>query len=59
MNAQFGHLCAIGEITIAKPHKEEVADNDRLELARVLLRFDKRHWGELRNLIDALNDCVK
>jgi hypothetical protein len=24
-----------------------------------LLRFDKRHWGELRNLIDALNDCVK
>jgi uncharacterized protein (TIGR00730 family) len=59
LNAQFGHLCSSGSITAAKPHKEEVADNDRLDLARVLLRFDKRHWGELRNLIDALNDCVK
>jgi uncharacterized protein (TIGR00730 family) len=59
LNTQFSHLCSSGTITLSNPHKEEVADNDRLELARVLLRFDKRHWGELRNLIDALNDCVK
>ena len=33
----------------------ERSDDDQLELARLVFRFDKIHYGRLRQLIDALN----
>jgi hypothetical protein len=33
-----------------------VADDDKLDLARVRLNFNKRYHGQLRALIDALNE---
>ena len=38
------------------PLPDEVADDDRLDLPRIMLVFDKRRHGMLRTLIDALND---
>ena len=32
-----------------------VADNDRLELARIAFKFNRRDYGRLRQLIDVLN----
>jgi uncharacterized protein (TIGR00730 family) len=52
---QFGPLSTNGQISVASPHREEVEDDDHLDLKRVMLRFDKRQWGELRLLINALN----
>ena len=40
------------------PFPEEVADDDCLELPRIMLDFDKRRTAVLRALIDALNDLA-
>jgi hypothetical protein len=46
---------AHGRLRLSKPLPPERADGDHLELARLVLRFDKLHYGRLRQLIDALN----
>jgi hypothetical protein len=56
LNERFAHLCASGRIERTDPLPDEVADNDKLDLARIRLNFNKRYYGELRALIDALND---
>jgi hypothetical protein len=58
LNERFGHLCASGSIERTTPLPDEVADNDKLDLPRVRLNFAKRYYGQLRNLIDALNALV-
>jgi hypothetical protein len=35
--------------------RDEIADDDKVELPRVKLTFAKRYYGQLRTLIDALN----
>lgn len=56
LNKRFGAICSEGSIGVAKPHREELADNDKLDLVRLRLKFDKHQWGELHQLIEALND---
>jgi hypothetical protein len=56
LNERFAHLRASGRIERTAPLPDEVADNDKLELARIRLNFAKRYYGDLRSLIDALND---
>jgi len=58
LNERFGHLCASGSIERTTPLPDEVADNDKLDLPRIKLNFAKRYYGQLRNLIDALNALV-
>ena len=58
LNERFGHLCATGDIARSTPMKAEIDDGDRLELARLRLTFAMRHYGELRQLVDALNDLL-
>jgi hypothetical protein len=53
---RFTHLAGDGRIVPTRPLAEEVADDDRLELPRIKLTFDKRRHGMLRTLIDELND---
>jgi uncharacterized protein (TIGR00730 family) len=55
LNERFGHLCASGRIERTEPLRDEIADDDKVELPRVKLTFAKRYYGQLRTLIDALN----
>jgi hypothetical protein len=44
-----------GTIRPTKAFAPERSGDDHLELARLALRFDRVHYGRLRQLIDALN----
>ena len=55
LNAEFGDICVEGGIEVTDPLPAEVSGDDRLDLARVKLRFDKHHHARLRQLINALN----
>jgi uncharacterized protein (TIGR00730 family) len=55
LNRRFADIVASGSIRPTKPLAPERAGRDHLELARLALRFDRIHYGRLRQLIDALN----
>jgi uncharacterized protein (TIGR00730 family) len=55
LNGAFGDIVADGRMRLSKPLSPERADRDHLDLARLVFRFDKLHYGRLRQLIDALN----
>ena len=57
-NEQFADILVSGRIEVIPPTDAEVADEDSLEAKRVELHFDRRSFGRLRILIDALNDLV-
>jgi hypothetical protein len=58
LNDRFGHLCAEGAIERAAPVSIEVRDGDAPGMARISFRFARNGFGDLRNLIDAVNDWV-
>jgi len=55
LSVRFADIAPSG-LRSGAPLPVEVAEGDVPELGRVLLRFDRRHYGRLRQLIDALND---
>jgi len=55
LNEDFGDIIVEGKIQIVKPTPEEIADNDRLELARIAFTFNRRDYGRLRQMIDVIN----
>jgi uncharacterized protein (TIGR00730 family) len=55
LSADFGDVCEEGGIDATVPLPAEVADGDALEFPRVVLQFNRRDHGRLRQLIDALN----
>ncbi len=57
LNAEFKDIVLAGPIRLASPFPPERSDNDQLDLKRVVLRFDRVHYGRLRQLIEALNRC--
>jgi len=57
LNQAFASIVTTGAIEVTEPLREEASDHDRLELPRLRLRFDKRHWSDLHRLIVALNDA--
>lgn len=58
LNRRFSDIVLSGSIRPATPFPPERSGNDHLELPRLAFRFDKFHFGRLRVLIDALNDCT-
>ncbi len=57
LNEDFGDILeAGGELRVVAPFADEVEDGDALDRARVAFRFDRRQYGRLRQLIDALNN---
>lgn len=58
LNTRFGDLATGGVIRRTNPLPPERSDHDHLELERIALRFDRVHFGRLRQLIDALNQCT-
>jgi len=55
LNERFADIVVSGSIRHTKPLGPERSSRDHLELSRVALRFDRIHYGRLRQLIDALN----
>jgi uncharacterized protein (TIGR00730 family) len=55
LSDRFADICVEGGVEASDPLPPEVHDDDHLELARVVLQFDRMHHGRLRQLIDALN----
>jgi uncharacterized protein (TIGR00730 family) len=55
LNREFKDIVASGMIRLASPFPPERSDNDQLGLQRIALRFNRVHYGRLRQLIDALN----
>jgi len=56
LNARFPELPRRGRIERTDPLPAEVADDDRLDRPRLVLRIDLRRVGELRTFVDALNE---
>jgi uncharacterized protein (TIGR00730 family) len=56
LNTRFGHLCT-GAIRLTEPLRDEVADGDRLDLARLRLDGFTYDQAGLRQLINALNEA--
>jgi hypothetical protein len=57
LNQRFGDIVE-GRIRATKPLSPERADSDHLDQPRLALRFDRMHYGRLRQLINALNQCT-
>lgn len=55
INEAFADIVVKGGIEPVDPTDVEVASGDRLDLARLGLRFDRTHWSRLRMLLDVVN----
>ncbi len=55
MNEDFGDIINGGSIQRIEPTPEECEDSDHLDLHRIGFSFNRRDYGRLRQLIDALN----
>ena len=58
LNRRFADIVTSGVIRKVDPFPPERADGDVIDLPRLALRFDKMHYGRLRQLIDAVNEVV-
>lgn len=45
-----------GPIRVVPPFPEEMEETDELGLPRIAFRFDRRHYGRLKQLIEVLNN---
>jgi uncharacterized protein (TIGR00730 family) len=55
MNKDFADIITEGKIEPIKATEDEVEDNDQLDLARIAFAFNRRDYGRLRQLVNALN----
>ena len=55
LNRDFADIVTRGRIEASGPLAAEVADDDHIELPRLVLHLDRARHGRLRTLIDALN----
>jgi len=58
LNRRFSDIVTTGVIRKVDPLPPERADGDVVDLPRLAFRFDKVHYGRLRQLIDAVNEVV-
>ncbi len=58
LNRRFADIVTSGVIRTVDPLPPERSDGDVVDLPRLALRFDKMHYGRLRQLIDAVNQLV-
>jgi len=59
LNERFSDIVASGSIEVIDPTEAEIADGDAVELQRVALRFNRRSYGRLRQMVDVLNNYVE
>jgi uncharacterized protein (TIGR00730 family) len=58
LNQRFGHLCVTGSIGIVPTSSVERREDDHPDLPRVGFAFAQHGYGDLRQLIDAVNGFV-
>ena len=58
LNRRLADIVTSGVIRKIEPLPPERSDGDVVDLPRLALRFDKVHYGRLRQLIDAVNALV-
>jgi hypothetical protein len=58
LTERYREMLVEGSIEAIEPTPAEVRDGDALDLERVALHFDRRHFGLLRALVDDLNHLV-
>ena len=58
LNDEFADILLAGRIETTGPTSAEQATQDRLELPRLTMQFDRMHYGRLRTMIDRLNSFV-
>lgn len=56
LNDEFGDLLESGRIERATAHRLESDEPDALELPRLLLHFDRKKVGRLRQMVDLINN---
>ena len=56
LNKDFADIIVAGRIEPIQPTLDEFEDGDTLELARIAFNFNRRDYGRLRLMIDALNE---
>jgi hypothetical protein len=55
LNEDFSDILAGGQIRFTDATPEEREDNQHVQLSRIILEFNKRDYGRLRQMIDVLN----
>jgi len=55
LNKEFKDILVEGKISLSPPRPEEVEDRDHLELPRLSLKFNRRSYGRLYEMIRAIN----
>jgi hypothetical protein len=58
VNDQFADIVRDGIIRPSKPLSPERSSSDHLDLPRIAFRFDRIHYGRLRQMIDLVNSWV-
>ncbi|MFQ5522893.1 MAG: TIGR00730 family Rossman fold protein [Acidimicrobiia bacterium] len=58
LNRDFADIVVEGRIERTEPTEEEIEDSDSLDTERIAFVFDRRQFGRLRQLIDALNQMA-
>jgi len=56
MNKDFADIITGSRIEPVKPSREEIHDDDHLDLPRIAFGFNRRDYGRLRQLLDVLNE---
>ena len=56
LNESFSHLCTKGSIQRVSTLPVEIKENDHVDLHRVGFKFAKHGFGDLRQMIDMIND---
>ncbi|NIA24310.1 MAG: TIGR00730 family Rossman fold protein [Gammaproteobacteria bacterium] len=59
LNDEFSDIVAKGAIQVIEATPAEIKDGDSLDASRVALYFNRRSFGRLRQLVDALNELVE
>jgi hypothetical protein len=55
LNRDYAGILASGRIEPTVASKQEIADHDVPDLARLKMRFDRHSYTKLRGVIDRLN----
>ncbi|HEV2318378.1 MAG TPA: TIGR00730 family Rossman fold protein [Verrucomicrobiae bacterium] len=55
MAKEFADIIVGGTVEAIPPTPDEIEDNDHLDMPRIAFQFNRRDYGRLRQLIDALN----
>jgi len=58
LNEEFSAIIVSGAIQKIEPTQAEVDTDDNVELSRLSFDFNRRSYGQLRALIDRINDST-